>query len=202
MLVNFVEIQFSAWFFPTRDRYVLHPSRNYCLLWASCGGGLQFASIFETALHVVGSAPMKAFWIIKNVQNHVCLPESGSTALKMKNALDQRVHAPAKVGYSSQQIHILLLRFLISLQDACQGLFNINPEENLQKRNSKTAPGNSMLFFFPLLFPHIKQFIDFNCACLRQRSLANLKTIFIISQVSLLAKHTFPSSLNILLISP
>lgn len=60
--------------------------------------------------------------------------------------------------------------------------FIVNPEEDPHKRNSKTASGNSMLFFFPLLlFLHIKQLIDFNCTLLRQRSLANFKTIVIIS---------------------
>lgn len=54
----------------------------------------------------------------------MCLPDRGSSQLKMKNVLDQRVHAPAKVGYGSQQTCISLLCFLISLQNACQGLLS------------------------------------------------------------------------------
>lgn len=70
----------------------------------------------------------------------------------------------------SSHISVMLLDFFA---ECMPRVFIINPEQDLHKRNSKTTSGNSVLFFFPLLlFPHIKQFIDFNCACLRQRSLA------------------------------
>lgn len=52
----------------------------------------------------------------------MCLPGKGSSQLRMKNVLDQRVHAPAKVGYGSHRISLLC--FLISLQNACQGFLS------------------------------------------------------------------------------
>jgi len=84
---------------------------------------------------------MKAFWLVKTIKSNMFLPDRGSSQLEMKNASDQRVHPHVKVGYSSQQTHISPLCFLISLQDACQRvLSSINPEEDLHKRKSKTAP--------------------------------------------------------------
>lgn len=133
-----------------------HPI-NQCLLWASCGGGLQF----QTALHVIESVPMKVLWLLRHSKSNMCLPDRGSPQLQIKNALDQGVHPYAQVCYNSQQNHISVVLFDFSA-GCMPKTFIVNPEQDQHKRNSKTASGNSMLVFFPLLlFPHIKQFIDF-----------------------------------------
>lgn len=60
--------------------------------------------------------------------------------------------------------------------------FIVNPEEDLHKRNSKTTSGNSMLFFFLLLlFPHIKQFIDFIVLAWGKEAWQIWRVFFIIS---------------------
>lgn len=71
----------------------------------------------------LGVLPWKHSGLLKHPKSNTCVPDR-SSQLEMKNALDPRAHLHAKVGYSSQQTHLSLLRFLISLQDACQRLLS------------------------------------------------------------------------------
>lgn len=97
----------------------------------------------------LGVLPWKHSGLLKHPKSNMCLPDRGSSQLQMKNALDQRVPPHAKVRYSSQQTHISLLRFLISLQDACQRLLSSIQRRIYTREIPKQHQGT--VCFFPSL---------------------------------------------------
>lgn len=117
---------------------------------------------FKTALHAIVSVPMKVLWLVKTFKiKYVPARERITPATNEKCLRSESPSLCLGVLQLSTESHISVI--ILDFSAGCMPkAFIVNPEEDLQKRNSKTASGNSMPFFFLLLlFPHIKQFIDF-----------------------------------------